>query len=284
MVKRILITGGAGFVGSHLAEALVKQGHKVISYDNYSTGSTDNHVDGVVYIKGDTQSLEYDVFPWIPDLVYHLGEYSRVEQSFDDINLVHEYNTNGTFKVLEAVRKWGSKLVYSGSSTKFADDSDENYVMSPYAWSKAKNTDLVMKYSEWFGIDFAITYFYNVYGPREIQSGKYATLIAKFAKLKAENKKLPVVSPGSQKRNFTHVDDIVNALLLIGEHGKGDEYGIGHPDSYSVLDVAEMFGGEIDWLESRRGNRMSAKVITEKTRALGWSPQKNLKDYINTLK
>lgn len=284
MAKTILITGGAGFVGSHLAEALVQQGHHVISYDNYSTGSVENHVAGVVYINGDTQFLEHYEFMEAPDLVYHLGEYSRVEQSFDDINRVHLFNTNGTFKVLEAVRKWGCKLVYSGSSTKFADDSDPNYVMSPYAWTKAKNTDLVMKYSQWYGIDFAITYFYNVYGPREIRSGKYATLIAKYAKLKAEGKQLPVVAPGSQKRNFTHVNDIVSALLLIGEHGHGDEYGIGHPDGYSVLDVAEMFEGDIEMLEPRRGNRMSAKVMTEKTRALGWAPQHNLKDYINSIK
>lgn len=283
MAKTILVTGGAGFVGSHLAEALSQQGHQVISYDNYFTGSENNHVPGVEYIKGSTEYLDVDSIPK-PDLVYHLGEYSRVEQSFDDIELVHQYNIDGTFKVLQAVREWGCKLVYSGSSTKFVDDADKGYVMSPYAWSKAKNTELVTKYSEWYGIDFAITYFYNVYGPREIQDGKYSTLIAKYAKLMKDGKKMPVVLPGTQKRNFTHVNDIVNALLLIGEIGKGDEYGIGHSDAYSVLEVAKMFGGEIEILPPRRGNRMEAKVLSEKTRALGWSPKYNLKDYIDSLR
>lgn len=283
MAKTILITGGAGFVGSHLAETLVNQGHRVISYDNYFTGSEDNHVPGVEYIRGDTQQLKPENIPK-PDLVYHLGEYSRVEQSFDELQLVHDYNVNGTFKVLEAVREWGCKIVYSGSSTRFANNSDPNYVMSPYAWSKIKNVELVKKYAEWFGIDFAITYFYNVYGPREIQDGNYATLIAKYSKLFKEGKKLPIVSPGTQKRNFTHVYDIVNALVLIGERGSGDEYGIGHPDGYSVLEVAEMFDSGLEWLEPRRGNRMSSEVVTEKVKALGWKPKHNLKDYINKIK
>lgn len=278
-MANILITGGAGFVGSHLAERLVEDGHQVISYDNYFTGSKDNHVDGVTYIEGCTTLLTPNHFSDL-DLVYHLGEYSRVEQSFEDIELVHKYNIEGTTRVLECVRAWGCKIIYSGSSTKFADRNDKDYVMSPYAWSKAKNTELVKMYAEWFGIDYAITYFYNVYGPREIADGRYATLIAKYSKLMEVSGVLPVVSPGTQQRNFTHVDDIVDALVLIGENGHGDEYGIGHPERFTVLDVAEMFGGEIDMLAPRPGNRMAADVITDNTRALGWEPKRNLVDYI----
>ena len=278
-MANILITGGAGFVGSHLAERLVANGHQVISYDNYFTGSKDNHVDGVTYIEGCTTLLRPDHF-FDLDLVFHLGEYSRVEQSFEDIELVHKYNIEGTTRVLECVRAWGCKLIYSGSSTKFADRNDKDYVMSPYAWSKAKNTELVKMYAEWFGIDYAITYFYNVYGPREIADGRYATLIAKYSKLMELSGVLPVVSPGTQQRNFTHIDDIVDALVLIGENGNGDEYGIAHPERFTVLDVAEMFGGEIDMLAPRPGNRMAADVITDNTRALGWEPKRNLVDYI----
>ena len=278
-MANILITGGAGFVGSHLAERLVANGHQVISYDNYFTGSKDNHVDGVTYIEGCTTLLRPDHFSDL-DLVFHLGEYSRVEQSFEDIELVHKYNIEGTTRVLECVRAWGCKIIYSGSSTKFADRNDKDYVMSPYAWSKAKNTELVKMYAEWFGIDYAITYFYNVYGPREIADGRYATLIAKYSKLMELSGVLPVVSPGTQQRNFTHVDDIVDALVLIGENGNGDEYGIAHPERFTVLDVAEMFGGEIDMLAPRPGNRMAADVITDNTRALGWEPKRNLVDYI----
>jgi UDP-glucose 4-epimerase len=274
----ILVTGGAGFVGSHLCERLYGMGHSVFALDNYFTGSELNHITGVNYIKGSTESINDMRLPKF-DYVYHLGEYSRVEQSFEDVKLVHKYNIKGTFEVLEFVRRTDTKLIYSGSSTKFADPTD-NYVMSPYAWSKATNTELVKKYGEWYGIDYAITYFYNVYGPREIQTGKYATLIAKFADMMRQGKELTVVTPGDQKRNFTHVHDIVDALVLIGEYGKGDEYGIGHPDAYSILEVAKMYGGDIKMLEARRGNRMSAPVVSEKTKNLGWAPKKDLKEWI----
>lgn len=280
-MAKILITGGAGFVGSHLAERLVSEGHEVISYDNYFTGAMENHVPGVIYLQGCTTKLTPNSGGGDFDLVYHLGEYSRVEQSFEDIGLVHKFNIEGTARVLECVREWNCKIVYSGSSTKFADRNDKDYVMSPYAWSKAKNTELVKMYGEWFGVDYAITYFYNVYGPREIRDGKYATLIAKYGRLMEENKNLPVVSPGTQQRNFTHIDDIVDALMLIGEYGQGDEYGIGHPERFTVLEVAEMFGGKIEMLPPRKGNRMAADVITDNTRALGWEPKRDLRTYIN---
>ena len=278
-MKNILITGGAGFIGSHLCERLHKDGHSVTSLDCYFTGSRDNHIDGVKYINAPTSDIRWAVSTK-PDIVYHLGEYSRVEQSFEDIRLVHEYNTKGTLEVLEYVREIDAKLVYSGSSTKFSDNGSD---ASPYAFTKARNTELVKNYGRWYDIEYAICYFYNVYGGREIKEGKYATLIALFNEKVKRGEKLSVVSPGTQRRNFTHIDDIVEALVLIGEKGQGDEYGIGCEESYSVLDVANMFDGEIEMLPERRGNRMTGDVITEKTKALGWNTEKNLKDYINTL-
>lgn len=278
-MKNILVTGGAGFIGSHLCERLHKDGHSVTSLDCYFTGSRDNHIDGVKYLNAPTSDIRWAVNTK-PDIVYHLGEYSRVEQSFEDIRLVHEYNTKGTFEVLEYVREIGAKLVYSGSSTKFSDNGSD---ASPYAFTKARNTELVKNYGRWYNIEYAICYFYNVYGGREIKEGKYATLIALFNEKMKRGEKLSVVSPGTQRRNFTHIDDIVEALVLIGEKGQGDEYGIGCEESYSVLDVANMFDGEIEMLPERRGNRMTGDVITEKTKALGWNTEKNLKDYINTL-
>ena len=149
------------------------------------------------------------------------------------------------------------------------------------ASTKAKNTELVVHYGDWFNLDYAITYFYNVYGPREIDDGKYATLIAKYKKAMRENKELPVVAPGTQKRNFTHIEDIINALILIGERGHGDEYGIGSDDSFSILEVAKLFKGNIVMLPERKGNRMSGEVVTNKTKALGWKATKKLEDYIN---
>lgn len=275
--KNILVTGGAGFVGSHLCERLANDGNTVTSLDNYFTGSLDNHVEGVQYIQTSTSDI-FEVIEETPDIIYHLGEYSRVEQSFDDIKLVHAYNTKGTFQVLEYVRQTGAKLIYAGSSTKFSDVGAD---ASPYAFTKAQNTQLVMNYGKWFDIDYAITYFYNVYGGREISEGKYATLIALFKDRIEKGKNLKVVSPGTQRRNFTYIDDIVNALVLIGEHGNGDGYGIGSDESFSVLEVAKMFNGEIEMLPERKGNRMTGEVVTEKTKALGWKPKHNLKTYID---
>jgi len=275
--KNILVTGGAGFIGSHLCERLHKDGNNVTSLDNYFTGSTDNHIDGVDYIKAPTSDIHYVPIKETPDIVYHLGEYSRVEQSFDDVRLVHEYNTKGTIEVLEYVREVGAKLVYSGSSTKFSDNGAD---ASPYAFSKAKNTELVMNYGKWYDMPYAITYFYNVYGGREIKEGKYATLIALFKDKIEKGEKLTVVSPGTQKRNFTHIDYIIDALVLIGEHGEGDGYGIGSDKSYSILEVAKMFNSEIELLPERKGNRMSGDVITDKTKELGWSPLHSLEKYI----
>ena len=282
-MAKILVTGGAGFVGSHLSERLVSLGHDVTSLDNYFTGSVDNHVPGVKYVTGSTEDIHkipqlmHEKF----DYVFHLGEYSRVEQSFEDFDLVWKYNILGTKEVLRFAKYNGAKLIYSGSSTKFV--KHDGYIASPYAWSKASNTEFVKQFCTWHEMDYAITYFYNVYGKREIKDGKYATLIAKYKNLMIQKKRLPVVLPGTQQRNFTHVDDIVDALVLIGFNGHGDEYGIGNPKAYSVQEVAEIFGGPVDYLPERRGNRMSADVLAEKTIALGWKPQRDLTKYIDTL-
>ncbi len=283
MKRRILVTGGAGFVGSHLCERLSQDSsNDVYSLDNYFTGSEANHVENVTYIKGSTKNIA-ELVTFNPDMVYHLGEYSRVEQSFDDIEKVWEYNKDGIFAVLEFVRKAGCKILYAGSSTKFGDGGLGRSA-SPYAWTKATNTELVMNYGNWFNVPYAITYFYNVYGPREIQTGKYATLIALFKEKKKNGENLTIVSPGTQKRNFTHIDDIIDGLVLVGENGYGDEFGIGSGEAYSIKEIAEMFGGDIEMLPERAGNRMVADVISAKTEALGWSPKKKISEYIAALK
>lgn len=281
--KIILVIGGAGFVGSHLCERLAKDtNNKVYSLDNYFTGSEINHVDNVIYIKGSSKDVE-SLVKFKPDMTYHLGEYSRVEQSFDDIEKVIDFNIYGTIAILEFVRKNKCKILYAGSSTKFGD-LGMNADASPYAWSKSSNTRLVKNYGEWFGLDYVITYFYNVYGSREIQTGRYATLIALFKEKMKMGENLTVVSPGTQVRNFTHIDDTVDALILVGEYGHGDEYGIGNPKGYTILNVAKLFGGKIEMLPERKGNRMFAEVVSKKTRELGWEPKKSLEDYIKEQK
>jgi UDP-glucose 4-epimerase len=278
-MKKILVTGGAGFIGSNLCERLARDpDNSVYSLDNYSTGSKKNHVDNVIYIEGETANIGERV-DFGPDYIYHLGEYSRVEQSFYDIEKVWRYNKDGIFSVLQFSRKTGSKFIYAGSSTKFGDGG-LGRSQSPYAWTKATNTELVENYGTWFNVPFAIVYFYNVYGKREISTGRYATLIALFKDKILKGQPLTVVSPGTQKRNFTHIDDIINGLVLVGENGYGDEFGIGSPEAYTVLEIAKMFGGEIEMLPERQGNRMTADVITAKTEALGWKPTKSIMDYI----
>ncbi len=277
MKRLALVTGGAGFVGSHLCERLIHLGYRVISLDNYFAGSPNYRVEGVEYREGHTKDIE-SLVPETPDIVYHLGEYSRVEISFTEPALVWDLNKVGTAAVLEFCRKKGCKIVYAGSSTKFGDGG-LGRTGSPYAWSKASNTELVVNYGAWYGVPFAVTYFYNVYGPRE-RSGRYGTLIQIFAEKMRKGEPLTVNAPGTQRRNFTHVHDIVQGLVLVGEKGEGDNFGIGHEQSYSVLEVAEMFGGEIVMLPEPPGNRQDSSIDTAKVRALGWKPKHTLEEYI----
>jgi UDP-glucose 4-epimerase len=282
-MNKILVTGGAGFIGSHLCERLSKiPTNEVYSLDNYFTGSVLNHLPNVIYIKGDTIDIS-KLINFKPKILYHLGEYSRIEQSFEDIELVFRYNKECILAVLHFVRYTGCKIIYAGSSSKFSDGI-YNRFSNPYSWSKVSNIDLIINYSNWFNVSFAIAYFYNVYGKREISVGKYATLIALFKEKMKNGEPLTIVSPGFQKRNFTHVNDVVDALILIGENGFGDEYGICSDQSYSVIEVAEFFGGEFIFLPERKGNRMFSSVVVDKTRSLGWSPKFFLKDYIENLK
>ena len=276
--KIILVTGGAGFIGSHLCEELSKK-NEVTVLDNYSTGSKTNHIKGVNYIEGDTKDI-FSLIKFKPDVVFHLGEYSRVEESFRDFDKVLDSNLKGTQCVLQLCLEFGCKLIYAGSSTKFADKGSDQ---SPYAWSKSSNTELVKNCGDWFGLDYVITYFYNAFGPLEIASGRHATLIGIYMENMCKGEPLKVVLPGTQVRNFTYVKDIVSGICLAAEFGAGDGYGIGNSKSYSVNDVAQMFGGIVETIPERPGNRMSGPLVTEKILELGWSPKTELTDYINEL-
>lgn len=281
--KKILITGGAGFVGSQLAKRLLTNDNEVHVLDNYFTGSTKNHINGIIYKKGETKNI-FKLYNKIHlDYIYHLGEYSRVEQSYDDIELVIKYNLYPFYEVLRLASFHRAKLIYSGSSTKFAHNSE--IVESPYSFSKKMNTELLVKYAKWFNLKFAITYFYNVYGSNEISKGKYATVIAKFLLLRKNKEKyLPITRPGTQKRRFTHVDDIVNGLILVGKKGFGDGYGIGADTSYTIIDIAKMLKMDYQMKPAKKGNRLNAALKTSKTKKLGWKPIIKLKDYLKSEK
>jgi len=276
-MKKVLVTGGAGFIGSHLCERLVADGHTVIALDNYFVGSRDNHIAGVEYREGHTKDIE-KLIPESVDLVYHLGEYSRVEKSLEDEpSLVWDMNVAGTFAVLEFCRKRMIKIVYAGSSTKFGDGGLARDA-TPYAWTKSSNTELVKNYGLWYGLDYSITYFYNVYGPRERGHGPYATVIGIFCERALNGQPLNVNSPGTQARNFTYVSDIVEGLVIVGERGGREEYGLGNEKAYSILELAGMFDAEVVMMPKTRGNRQTAWLDTSKANELGWEAKVPLDD------
>lgn len=282
-----LVTGGAGFVGTHLIKNLTKKypQTKIVSIDNYFTGKRSNHIDhkNVTYLNGDTKNVfaiweENNLKK--PEAVFHLGEYSRIVQSFDEFDRVWEYNMEGSKEVISFASKNKAKLVYAGSSSKFGNQgADEN--LSPYAWMKAKVVELIHNYSDWYGLDFVITYFYNVYGPGQIKEGKYSTVIGIFERQYEQGKPLTVVSPGTQTRDFTHIDDIVSGILVCFEKGKGDGYQLGAGHEWKIIDVARLFNTEIKMIPEKKGERKSGKADYTKVSKLGWKPKMKLEDYIN---
>ncbi|BCJ31335.1 NAD-dependent epimerase/dehydratase family protein [Actinocatenispora sera] len=282
---QVLVTGGAGFVGSRLIRGLLAEfgDIHIVSVDNYFTGTLANHVDDerVEYLHDSTVNVRK---LWADrggdlDAVFHLGEYSRIPQSFDEPDRVWEYNMYGTKEVVALAQEHGAKLVYAGSSSKFGNGGqDEN--LNPYAWIKAKNVEYIRNVSDWYGLDYVVTYFYNVYGPGQITDGPYATVIGIFERQYAKGEPLTVVEPGTQTRDFTHVDDIVSGIITCYRHGSGDGYLLGYGKERSLLSVAQMFGAPYVLIPARRGERTQGQADTSKARALGWQPTVDLPDYI----
>ncbi|NUT37088.1 MAG: NAD-dependent epimerase/dehydratase family protein [Hamadaea sp.] len=282
----MLVTGGAGFVGSNLIKLLLveRPDARIISVDNYFTGSEEKHVvdPRVRYLVGSTVDIrkiwaEHGLDA--PGTVFHLGEYSRIVQSFDDVDLTWEFNLRGTKEVVKFAHEHGAKLVYAGSSSKFGNDgADEN--LNPYAWTKAKNIEYIRNFSDWYGLDYVVTYFYNAYGPGHIREGRYATVIGIFERQYLAGEPLTVVEPGTQTRDFTHVDDIVAGVVLAAEKGSGDGYLLGTGREWPLLEVAGMFGVEVAMVPALRGERVRGRADTTKAASLGWAPKVRLDEYI----
>ena len=284
--KIILVTGGAGFIGSHLIERLVShKNFQVISLDNYFTGKKENHISGAEYREGHTKDIE-KLISETPDIIFHLGEYSRTAIAIEEPNVVFDLNILGTIAVLEFCRKRKSKLIYAGSSTKFGDKREDGTVgrdLSPYTWAKAVNTELIGNYGKWYNLNYATVYFSNVYGPREL-SGDYGTVIEIFRQQYLSGNTLSVRLPGTQKRMYTHVEDTVDALMIVAEKGAGDGYNIASDEKYATMEVAKLFGGEIETLPERKTSRPSATLDTSLTKKLGWQAKHSLRNYINEIK
>lgn len=276
---KILVTGGAGYVGSNLIKHLKKHTNATItSLDNYFTGKEANHIKGVEYI----QDCSWDIHK-LPkqDIVYHFGEYSRVVPSFKDVEYLMTSNLWGTTRVLEQCRKWNAKLIYSASSSKFGNNEN----LSPYSWVKAKMVELIKNYSEWYKLKYEVCYFYNVYGKNHISEGDYATVIGIFEKQYKEGKALTVVGNGNQSRQFTHIDDIVNALDKIRKQDYNKEWYLSSDKDYKIIDVAKMFTDNIEFIPERKGERYNALTIPNDTKKiLNWEIKNDLKTYINGTK
>jgi UDP-glucose 4-epimerase len=278
--KVILVTGGAGHIGSHVIEMLVKDPqNQVISLDNYFNGSIKNHINGAEYRKGHTKNIE-KLIPETPDIIYHLGEYARIAPSFDEVEKVYDMNIVGTFAVVEFCRKHNvGKLVYAASSTKFAIEGDGRH-QNPYSFTKATNVDLINDYGRWYGLPYAICYFYNAFGPREKGVGKYATLIAKFEQMYLNEKALTIIKPGTQKRNFVYVKDLARGIILAGEKGRGDGYALGNTKGFSVIEIAKAFGGPSKYINGYPGRGESDVVLTKAREELGWVTTVDVLEYI----
>lgn len=286
MQKTIVVTGGAGFVGSHLCERLTLDGHRVISLDNYFTGSVENHVTGVEYRTGHTKDIAI-LIPETPDVIFHLGEYSRIAPSLSEPEVVWDLNISGTHAVLEFWREKKCKLVYAGSSTKFVAAQNEGEVdgrhRAPYNFAKAVNSELVHNYGRWYNLEYSIAYFYNVYGPRERAgqfNGGYGTVVETFRQCALNGTPCTINGDGTQTRAFTHVFDTVDALVLIADKGGREEYAISAKEVYSLNELADMFGIEKTYAPATSSTRSSGADDTANLEPLGWHQQYSLEDYV----
>lgn len=284
-MKLILVTGGAGHVGSHVIEELLSDPeNQIISLDNYFNGSIENHIkdDRVDYRKGSTADVD-KLIPETPDMVYHLGEYARISPSFNEPDKVFNMNTVGTLAIVELCRQRGvKKLVYAASSTKFGDDGQggEGKNHSPYSFSKSQNVELITNYGKWYSLPHAICYFFNAFGPREKAGRAYGTVIANFEQAYLHDEPLRIVKPGTQKRNFTYVKDIARGMILVGEKGSGDGYALNNPKSYTILEIAQAFGQQIEMVDGDPGRTGKGNLPTRAHNELGWTTTLDIMDYI----
>jgi len=280
---KILVTGGAGFIGTNLIKRLKNEGHLIVSLDNYSTGNKDNHIEGVKYIAGDIETIEYLKGNY--DVCYHIAAQSRVQPSFDEPTESFRVNVRGTEAVMEWARHNNVKVVYAGSSSKHHDPTD-----SPYAMYKYLGEEVCKLYRNSFDVNVRICRFYNVYGPGESLDEKFGNVIGIWRSKSLKGEKLQIVGDGEQRRDFTYVDDIVDGLIKVSETDvlNDDAWELGSGVNYSVNQLAgffnERFKTETTYIEEQKGNyRETLNTNTDAIDRLGWKPQDKLEDYIKSL-
>ena len=289
--KYLVITGGAGFVGSNLISLLLKKtNYKIISLDNYSTGNKKNHIKNkrVQYLKSDTKNISKTLKKYKNKIesVFHFGEFARIYQSFLKMDECLNSNSIGSNAVFNFCLTNKIKLIYSATSASIGNNGLDKD-LSPYAFTKAKNLEMLENLKKWFNFKYEVIYFYNVYGPKQICSGSMATVIGIFEDQYKKQKPLTVVKPGTQTRRFTHIDDTVEACFYAWKKNKCRHYSISNRKSYSIIQVAKMFNSKIKYLPFRAGERyasaLSSMNLSNKVYKLFGTVQ--LENYIkNTIK
>ena len=288
MKNFIIVTGGAGFIGSNLIKLLLKKTkNKIISLDNYSSGSKKNHYKDkrVKYLAGDTLNINKILFKYRKKIscLFHFGEFARIYQSFQNFDQCYDSNSIGSKSVFKFCLENNIKLIYSATSASFGNlGNDKN--LSPYAFTKSKNLELLNNLKKWFKFKFEVIYFYNVYGRGQIENGPMATVIGIFENCFKKKIPLSVVKPGSQSRRFTHVNDTVETCYYAWKQNKCGHYSISHKKSYSILEVAKMFKSRIIFLKSRPGERYASKLtkFSQNNRIIRRYGKISLKDYISS--
>jgi UDP-glucose 4-epimerase len=287
MKNILVVTGGAGFIGSNLIQELIKfKKYKIISLDNYSAGSLNNHIkkSKVKYLKGNTQNIESLLKLYKNNIhtIFHFGEFARIFQSFKRIDECFSSNIQGSSNLFTFALKNKIRLIYSATSASLGN-SGKDMNLSPYAFSKAKNLELLENLKKWFNFRYEIIYFYNVYGKKQICKGDMATVVGIFENYFKKGKKLPVVRPGTQVRRFTHVSDTVKACIFAWKKNKCKHYSIASDKSYSIIELAKLFKSKIKYLPKRAGERYASALtkMNLNNKIIRLSAKIRLKNYVN---
>jgi len=288
MKKIIVITGGAGFVGTNMINYFLKKTKlNLISIDNYSSGSKKNHINNkrVKYIKADTKDISKILNKYRNDInsLFHFGEFSRIYQSFLKINECVTSNTTGSYEVFSFCLKNNIKLLYSATSATIGNSGNDKN-LSPYAFTKQKNLELLENLKKWYKFKFEVIYFYNVYGPNQIGSGSMATVIGIFEDQYLKKQPLTVVRPGSQSRRFTHIYDTIQICYYAWKKNRCRHYSISNKKSYTILEVAKMYGPNIKFLPARLGERYASSLVPKNfsNKVLRFFGKIDLKSYIKS--
>ena len=290
MKEYIVVTGGAGFIGSNLIEYLIlKTNDKIISLDNYSSGSKKNHIINkrIIYINADTNEINSKLQKYKKKIkvFFHFGEFARIHQSFIDTEKCFSSNICGTSKVFNFCLKNKIKIIYSATSASLGNKGADQS-LSPYAFSKSKNLNLLEHLKKWFGLSYEALYFYNVYGPRHIKTGPMATVIGIFENQYKKNIALSIVRPGTQSRKFTHVQDTIEGCFYAWKQNKNRHYSLSNTRSYQIINVAKMFSKKIKLIPPKLGEREKSSIVKKigSNKIYLIKCSRSLKDYINHFK